>query len=335
MLVNIHSAKCIGISAVPVTIEVNITLGIGIHLVGLADAAVKESLLRTVTALQAKGFHIPGKKIVINLAPADLHKQGSGYDIPIALGIIAASEQSPLPALDKYLIMGELGLDGSVRPVSGALPMVELAMRQGFRGCILPEQSALEAADYTQTEVFGVKTLDDVLLVLGEREDCSRLLIRNTEAYRLAMEAPAVPPGSFMDFADIIGQQAAKRGVEIACAGQHNVILIGAPGSGKSSIAKAMAGILPAMSLEESAITSKVYSVAGRSQGRPGLLRQRPFRAPHISASKAAMLGGGSGENILPARFPWRRTACSSWTNSARRRNRRWSRSGHRWKTGW
>ncbi len=300
MLVNIHSAKCIGISAVPVTIEVNITLGIGIHLVGLADAAVKESLLRTVTALQAKGFHIPGKKIVINLAPADLHKQGSGYDIPIALGIIAASEQSPLPALDKYLIMGELGLDGSVRPVSGALPMVELAMRQGFRGCILPEQSALEAADYTQTEVFGVKTLDDVLLVLGEREDCSHLLIRNTEAYRLAMEAPAVPPGSFMDFADIIGQQAAKRGVEIACAGQHNVILIGAPGSGKSSIAKAMAGILPAMSLEESAITSKVYSVAGRSQGRPGLLRQRPFRAPHISASKAAMLGGGSGENILP-----------------------------------
>ena len=300
MLDNIHSAKCIGIRAVPVTIEVNITMGIGIHLVGLADAAVKESLLRTVTALQAKGFHIPGKKIVINLAPADLHKQGSGYDIPIALGIIAASEQCPLPALDRYLIMGELGLDGSVRPVSGALPMVELAMQMGFRGCILPEESALEAADYTQTEVFGVKTLDEVLLVLGEKEEPSPLLIRNTEAYRRAMEKPAVPPGSYMDFADIVGQQAAKRGVEIACAGQHNVILVGAPGSGKSSIAKAMAGILPPMSLEESAITSKIYSVAGRSQGRPGLLRRRPFRAPHISASKAAMLGGGSGENILP-----------------------------------
>ena len=183
MLVNIHSAKCIGIRAVPVTIEVNITMGIGIHLVGLADAAVKESLLRTVTALQAKGFHIPGKKIVINLAPADLHKQGSGYDIPIALGIIAASEQCPLPALDRYLIMGELGLDGSVRPVSGALPMVELAMQMGFRGCILPEESALEAADYTQTEVFGVKTLDEVLLVLGEKEEPSPLLIRNTEAF--------------------------------------------------------------------------------------------------------------------------------------------------------
>ncbi len=300
MLVNIHSAKCIGIRAVPVTIEVNITLGIGIHLVGLADAAVKESLLRTVTALQAKGFHIPGKKIVINLAPADLHKQGSGYDIPIALGVIAASEQRTMPALDKYLIMGELGLDGSVRPVSGALPMVELAMQQGFRGCILPEESALEAADYTQTQVFGVKTLDDVLLVLGETEDPSHLLVRNTESYRRALEEPAVPPGAFMDFADIVGQQAAKRGVEIACAGQHNVLLLGAPGSGKSSIAKAMAGILPPMSLEESAITSKIYSVAGRSQGRPGLLRRRPFRAPHISASKAAMLGGGSGDNILP-----------------------------------
>ena len=300
MLVYIHSAKCLGISAIPVTIEVNITLGVGIHLVGLADAAVKESLLRTVTALQAKGFHIPGKKIVINLAPADLHKQGSGYDIPIALGIIAASEQRPMPALGKYLIMGELGLDGSVRPVSGALPMVELAMRQGFRGCILPEESALEAVDYLQTQVFGVKTLDDVLLILEEREDPSHLLIQNTECYREALARPPVLTGSFMDFADIIGQEGAKRGVEIACAGGHNVLLVGAPGSGKSSIAKALAGILPPMSLEESAVTSKVYSVAGRAAGHPGLLRQRPFRAPHISASKAAMLGGGSGDNILP-----------------------------------
>ncbi|MBP5483471.1 MAG: YifB family Mg chelatase-like AAA ATPase [Bacteroidales bacterium] len=300
MLVYIHSAKCIGIQAVPVTVEVNITLGVGIHLVGLADAAVKESLLRTVTALQAKGFHIPGRKIVINLAPADLHKQGSGYDIPIALGIIAASEQRPMPGLGKYLIMGELGLDGSVRPVSGALPMVELAMSQGFKGCILPESSALEAADYTDTLIFGVKTLDDVLQILAEEDDVTHLLILNTECYGSALQEPLSPPGSYMDFADIIGQTGARRGVEIASAGQHNVLLLGAPGSGKSSIAKALAGILPPMSLEESAITSKIYSVAGRSSGRPGLLRRRPFRAPHISASKAAMLGGGSGENILP-----------------------------------
>ena len=142
MLVYIHGAKCMGIDAVPVTVEVNLTLGVGIHLVGLADVAVKESLLRTVTALQAKQFRVPGMKIVINLAPADLHKQGSGYDLPIALGIIAASNQRELRGLDKYLIMGELGLDGSIRPVSGTLPMVELAIRQGFRGCILPEESA-------------------------------------------------------------------------------------------------------------------------------------------------------------------------------------------------
>ena len=289
-----------GIHAIPVTVEVNITLGVGIHLVGLADAAVKESLLRTVTALQAKGFHIPGKKIVINLAPADLHKQGSGYDLPIALGIIAASGQQPLEDIGKYLIMGELGLDGSIRPVSGSLPIVELAREEGLKGCILPEASALEAVDYTQTDIYGVRTLDDVLRILDGESDSTDLLIWNTMAYRRAMEAPAGGPVDYMDFADIIGQDGAKRGLEIASAGQHNVLLIGAPGSGKSSLAKGLAGILPPMSIEESLITSKVYSVAGRSSGNPGLMRSRPFRAPHISASKAAMLGGGSGENLLP-----------------------------------
>lgn len=300
MLVNIHGAKCVGIEAVPVTIEVDITLGVGIHLTGLADAAVKESLLRTVTALQAKGFHVPGKKIVINLAPADMHKQGSGYDIPIALGVIAASGQHHLPELEKYLIMGELGLDGSVRAVSGALPMVELAARMGLKGCILPQVSALEAVDFTDQLLFGVTSLDDVLRILGGDQDVSDLLIWNSEAYGRALREQDTRPANYMDFADIIGQEGAKRGVEIACAGGHNVLMVGAPGSGKSSLAKAIAGILPPMTREESAITSKVYSVAGRSGGGVGLMRTRPFRAPHISASKAAMLGGGSGENILP-----------------------------------
>ena len=300
MIVYVHGAKCLGIDAVPVTVEVNITLGVGIHLVGLADAAVKESLLRTVTALQAKGFHVPGMKIVINLAPADLHKQGSGYDLPIALGVIASSGQRKFPSLEKYLIMGELGLDGSIRPVSGTLPMVEMARRQGFRGCILPEESALEAVDCTGVDVFGVRTLDDVLLILEEVEDPSAFLIWNTERYRRALEEAAHPPRTYMDFADIIGQSGAKRGVEIACAGGHNLMLVGAPGSGKSSIAKALAGILPPMTLEESAVTSKVYSVAGRASGTLGFIRSRPFRSPHISASKAALLGGGSGDNILP-----------------------------------
>ncbi|MBR1570290.1 MAG: YifB family Mg chelatase-like AAA ATPase [Bacteroidales bacterium] len=301
MLVYIHGAKCVGIEAVSIVIEVEITLGIGIHLVGLADAAVKESLLRTVTALQARGFHIPGKKIVINLAPADMHKQGSGYDVPIALGIIAASGQRALPGLEKYLIMGELGLDGSIRPVSGTLPMVELAMRCGFRGCIFPEVSALEAADYSGTLIYGVRTLDDVLRILAEDEDPRDLLIWNTDLYRKALVRASAPSAkSYMDFADIVGQEGAKRGLEIASAGQHNAILIGAPGSGKSSLAKALSGVLPPMSLEESAITSKIYSVAGKASGGLGMMRSRPFRSPHISASKAAMLGGGSGENILP-----------------------------------
>ena len=304
MLVYVHGAKCVGIEAVPVTVEVDITLGIGIHLVGLADAAVKESLLRTVTALQAKGFRIPGKKIVINLAPADLHKQGSGYDVPIALGIIAASEQRSLPGLEKYLIMGELGLDGSIRYVAGTLPMVELAVQNGFRGAILPERSALEAVDFDEPLIFGVRTLDDVLRILEEKEDDdpSDLLIWNTELYGNALREERERPvtADYMDFADILGQESAKRGVEIAAAGGHNLIFIGAPGSGKSSMAKAMAGILPPMTREESSVTSKIWSVAGKTTGHLGLMRRRPFRAPHISASKAAILGGGSGENILP-----------------------------------
>jgi magnesium chelatase family protein len=301
MLVYVQGAKCIGIEAVPVTIEVNVTLGIGIHLVGLADAAVKESLLRTVTALQARGFRVPGKRIVINLAPADMHKQGSGYDLPIALGVIAATEQRDLPLLGQYLIMGELGLDGSLRSVSGSLPMVEMAVKTGLKGCILPEESAMEAIDYRETEIYGVRTLDDVLQILEGKEDPSEWLIWNTERYRLAAQEGACErQPSYMDFADILGQEGAKRGLEIAAAGGHNVILIGSPGSGKSSMAKALAGVLPPMTREEALVTSKIYSVAGKADFGGGLIRQRPFRSPHISASKPAILGGGSGENILP-----------------------------------
>ena len=304
MLINIHCAKCIGIDAVPVTVEVDIATGIGIHLVGLADAAIKESLLRTITSLQSMGFKIPGRKIVINLAPADIHKKGSGYDVPIALGIIAASGQRDLPLLKDFMIMGELGLDGSVRDISGALPIAELAAREGLKGCIFPTISGFEAAEYDGIEIYGVSTLDEVLSILSGEESCEHLLIKN----QLGKSPESLTKESldnercdkaYMDFAEIIGQDGAKRGIEIAAAGNHNVILLGSPGSGKSSLAKAMAGILPKMNLEESLQTSKIYSVAGLGNTNGGLMRTRPFRSPHYSASVAALIGGGS-DNIMP-----------------------------------
>lgn len=293
MLINIYGAKCTGIEAQRVTVEVDVTNGIGIHLVGLADAAVKESLQRTITAITSLGYRVPGKKIVINLAPADMYKKGSGYDLPIALGILASSAQVELPLLGRYIIMGELGLDGTVRPVPGALPMCELARHEGFEGCILPRESAAEAADFDDMKIYGVNTLPDVLDIVGGEVCRDELLVRN--------DSPGEdePEPDVMDFAEIVGQEGAKRGLEIAAAGSHNVILIGPPGSGKSSLAKALAGILPPMDTEEALQTSKIYSVAGRTRAGRGLIRQRPFRAPHVSASVPALIGGGS-DYIMP-----------------------------------
>lgn len=298
MLININCAKCVGIDAVPVTVEVEICQGIGIHLVGLADAAVKESLLRTITALQSLGYRIPGKKIVINLAPADMHKKGSGYDLPIALGIIAASRQRDLPLLEEFLIMGELGLDGTVKDIAGALPLAELASRNSLKGCILPLRSALETIELVGPDIYGVSNIEEVVRILSGEETCEDLLARN-RAEGIIEEGGATAQIEIMDFADIIGQEAAKRGLEIAASGGHNAILIGSPGSGKSSLAKAMAGILPPMTLEESLETSMIYSVAGKGNHSGRLMRSRPFRAPHYSASLAALLGGGS-DTIIP-----------------------------------
>lgn len=297
MLVKIYCAKCIGIDAVTVTVEVDIRSGIGIHLVGLGDTAVKESLLRTVNALQSLGYSIPGKKIVINLAPADLRKNGSLYDLPIALGIIAASGQRDLPLLGEYLIMGELGLNGEVREIAGALPFAEMSAKSGFKGCILPARSALEAVEFREIEVYGIKTLEDAIRILSDGEDCSDLLVWNSELYS---EQRQVEPPQCMDFSEIIGQEAAKRAAEIAAAGGHNMIMIGSPGAGKSSLAKAMAGILPPMTREESLVTTKIYSVAGRTISTCGLIRHRPVRSPHYNASIPAIIGGGNGDNIVP-----------------------------------
>ena len=303
MLINIHSAKCIGIDAVPVTVEIEVSTGIGIHLVGLADEAVKESLLRTMSALQAVGYRVPGKKIVINLAPADMHKSGSGYDLPIALGIIAASGQCELPGLGKHIVMGELGLDGTVRNVPGAIPIAQMTRDLGYEGCLLPAESALEAVDLREVNVFGIRNIGDAIRILSDKEDCSDLLVWNTELYDKyykGMSSREISEPDYMDFSEIIGQDGAKRGLEVAAAGNHNVIMIGSPGSGKSSLAKAVAGILPPMSRDKAILTSKIYSVAGKGRQRYGLMRQRPFRAPHYSASLPAMIGGGNGDNIVP-----------------------------------
>ncbi|MBR4132864.1 MAG: YifB family Mg chelatase-like AAA ATPase [Oscillospiraceae bacterium] len=293
MLIRTLGAKCVGIDAAIVTVETHIDKGIGIHLVGLADVAVKESLLRTTTALQAIGYHIPGKRIIINLAPADIHKNGSGYDLPIAVGIIAASEQCELPLAERMLLMGELGLDGSVRDVPGGLAVAELVGREGLDGIVLPVCSAQEAAELEGTRVYGVDNLMDVVRILSGREDCSECLTRPLPSAGASMT-------DIPDFGDILGMGSVKRGMEIAAGGAHNVAMVGPPGSGKSSLAKALSGILPPMTREESLVTSKIFSIAGKGNLRHGLMGQRPFRAPHYSASLAAIIGGGAGDNIMP-----------------------------------
>ncbi|MGN1046190.1 MAG: magnesium chelatase domain-containing protein, partial [Candidatus Cryptobacteroides sp.] len=213
MLVYVKGAKCIGIEAVPVTVEVDISPGIGIHLVGLADAAVKESLLRTITALKSVGYRIPGKKIVINLAPADMHKKGSGYDLPIAVGIIAASGQMELPLLDSFIVMGELGLDGSVRNIPGALPIAELAVQCGVQGCVLPWESAMEASGYDRAVLYGVRNLEDVLRILSG-QPCGDLIVGEDQANRLGAGAASCRrKDNVMDFSEIVGQETAKRGL--------------------------------------------------------------------------------------------------------------------------
>lgn len=280
-----NTIKLQGVGYAPVKVECEITPGVGIHLVGLADLAVKESLLRTITAMQACGYRIPGKKIVINLAPADLNKSGSSYDLSIALGILAESGQAELPYIESLVVLGELTLDGQVRRIPGAVQAVQAAVDQGF-GIILPRANARELKglfdDYKP--VYYVENLREAIEVAGT--------LKHVE-YDDRFDKPEEQAEGWWD--RITGHNAAKRGLEIAAAGGHPVFMMGAPGSGRTALAKAMLDILPPMTKDEAMEVAKIYSVAGKYEQR-----QRPFRAPHASASMAALLGGGWGEGIKP-----------------------------------
>ena len=276
-----------GINAVTVTVEMDLSVGIGLHLVGLPDSAVRESLLRVTTALNSYGFSVPGRKIVVNLAPADIRKEGSSYDLAIAVGLLAVSGQVKMPFLREYLIVGELALDGSVRPVPGALPIAVHAKESGFRGCIFPRLSALEAADLDGIEIYGVEKMSEVIDILCGEKDMRELLV--TAECPSASSYPVYPA----DFRDVKGQTLAKRGLEIAAAGGHSVLLSGSPGSGKSLMASCLPSILPPMTREEAIETSKIHSIAGYGSSR-GLMRERPFRTPHHSSSLVSIIGGGA-----------------------------------------
>ncbi|MCW3804440.1 YifB family Mg chelatase-like AAA ATPase [Plebeiibacterium marinum] len=288
MLVKTYAATVTGIDAVTITIEVNLSQGIKFFLVGLPDNAVKESQQRMQSALNVSKFKWPGKKIVINMAPADIRKEGSSYDLPLAIGILAASNQISGENLSKYMMMGELSLDGSLQPVKGILPIAIRAKEEGFKGIILPIQNAREAAVVEGIEVYGMENITEVAGFLNEDLDASPIKVNTeTEFYKQQLN-------NDLDFIDVKGQESVKRALEIAAAGGHNLIMIGPPGAGKSMIAKRLPSILPPLTLNEALETTKIHSVAGKIQNDTSLITQRPFRSPHHTISDVALVGGGS-----------------------------------------
>ena len=288
MLVKTFGSAVHGINATTITIEVDVSQGINFCIVGLPDSAVKESQQRIDSALRINNFRMPGKKVTINMAPADIRKEGSAYDLPLAIGILAASEQITTNKLDKFIMMGELSLDGGLQPIKGVLPIAIKAREEGFSGFILPKQNAREAAVVNGLDVYGVENLKQVLDFITDKSAIEPTVVNTREEFYSNVSNYDV------DFFDVKGQENVKRALEVAAAGGHNLIMIGPPGAGKTMLAKRIPTILPPLTLYEALETTKIHSVAGKIDRNTSLMTTRPYRSPHHTISDVALVGGGA-----------------------------------------